>query len=47
MKREQTIESLIQLAEQTAQVQADRIEIVPDLYWRVSVGVHFEEVSSV
>ncbi len=28
MKREQTIESLIQLAEQTAQVQADRIEIV-------------------
>ena len=28
MKREQTIDSLIQLAEQTAQVQADRIEIV-------------------
>lgn len=28
MKRDQTIESLVQLAEQTAQVQADRIEIV-------------------
>ncbi|MGF1909433.1 AAA family ATPase [Vibrio kasasachensis] len=28
MKREQTIENLIRLAEQTAQVQADRIEIV-------------------
>ena len=28
MKREQTIDNLYQLAEQTQQVQADRIEIV-------------------